>query len=99
MDVISILKKKRQNVTGYEVTVTTEQADEHPKVFTEATIEYHLSGHGLDEKAVVRAIELSAEKYCPAQSMLSQVMPIELRYFVYEDLGEGERELVIQGGK
>jgi len=93
MDVISIIQKKRQQVTGYEVKVHTESADEYPRVFTEATIEYHVSGMNVDEKAVVRAIELSAMRYCPAQAMLSQVFPIALKYFIYEDGGE----LVVSG--
>ena len=87
MDVISIIQKKRQEVTGYEVKIHTAQADEFPKVFTEATIEYHVTGVNVDEKAVLRAIELSAVRYCPAQAMLSKVFPIALRYFIYEDGG------------
>jgi len=97
MDVISILKKKRQDVTRYEVKVHTERADQHPKVFTSADIEYHVYGHQLDEKAVVRAIELSAVRYCPAQGMLAKLIPIRLQYFIYEDKGEGEQQLVVRG--
>lgn len=88
MDVISIIKKKRQDVSGFEVTVHEDRAEEHPKVFTAATIEYHVTGHNVDEKAVARAIELSAVRYCPAQAMLSKAFPMELKYFVYEDGGE-----------
>jgi putative redox protein len=95
MDVISILQKKRQDVTSFEVKVQADRADEHPKVFTKSVINYLVSGRGVDEKAVVRAIELSATRYCPAQGMLSQVMPIELRYEIYEDK-DGQRELVKQ---
>ena len=67
MDVISILQKKRQDVTDFEVLVASDRAEEHPKIFTAATIEYHISGHDVSEKAVVRAIELSTERYCPAR--------------------------------
>ena len=84
MDVISILKKKRQEVLDFQVEVIAERADEHPKVFTEAVIEYHLAGKDISEAAVTRAMELSAESYCPAQSMLSKVFPIRLRYIIYE---------------
>jgi len=97
MDVISILKKKRQKVTRYDVRVHTERADQHPKVFTAATLEYHLTGKSLDEKAVVRAIELSARRYCPAQGMLAQIMPITLKYFIYEDQGAEEAQRMIEG--
>jgi putative redox protein len=88
MDVISILQKKRQEVTGFEVKVNADRAEEHPKVFTAATIEYHVTGHGVDEVAVTRAIDLSATRYCPAQAMLAKVFPMELKYFVYEEGGE-----------
>jgi len=97
MDVISILKKKRQDVTDYEVKVHTEQADQHPKVLTRAVIEYHVSGHGVNEKAVLRAIELSAVRYCPAQNMLSQILPIALKYFIYEKQDNEKRVLIVSG--
>ncbi|MEJ5240844.1 MAG: OsmC family protein [Anaerolineales bacterium] len=96
MDVISILEKKRQQVTAFEVRVQADRATEHPKVFTHAVIEYHVTGHQVDEAAVVRAIELSATRYCPAQGMLARVMPIELRYKIYEE-ENGERRLVKEG--
>lgn len=84
MDVISILMKKRQPVTGFEVQVHLERASEHPKVFTAAKIEYLVSGHAIEEEAVRRAIELSATRYCPAQAMFSQIFPIELHYQIFE---------------
>ena len=62
MDVVSILRKKRQEVTGFEVQVDAPRADEHPKVFTRATIEYLVTGHAVDEKAVRRAIEAIARR-------------------------------------
>jgi putative redox protein len=96
MDVISILRKKRQDVTAFEVNVEAERADEHPKVFTQAIIKYQVCGHGVDEKAVLRAIELSAQRYCPAQAMLDSVFPIELRYQIFED-ADGKKSLVSEG--
>ena len=84
MDVISILIKKRQDVKDFQVMVETERADQHPKVFTEATIEYHLAGKDISERAVTRAMELSGDTYCPAQAMLGKVIPLRLRYFIYE---------------
>jgi putative redox protein len=97
MDVISILSKKRQDVTAFEVVVNTERAAEHPKVFTSAVIDYFITGHNVDEAAIRRAIELSAERYCPAQAMLGQVMPIELCYQIFEDEGNGQRRAVSTG--
>jgi putative redox protein len=84
MDVISILQKKRQEVTGFEVRVNAQRADEHPKVFTHITIEYLIEGHNIDPAAVERAMELSETKYCPAQAMLGKVLPIELKYKITE---------------
>ena len=97
MDVISILSKKRQDVTDFEVQVHAERADEHPKVFTSAVIEYFVTGRQLDEAAVLRAMELSAMRYCPAQAMFARIMPIELKYNIYEDQGDGGRTLVHSG--
>ena len=93
MDVISILQKKRQEITDFRVEVDAARADEHPRVLTEAIIEYHVTGKDINEKAVVRAIELSATRYCPAQSMLAKVFPMELKYFIYNEGGD----LVISG--
>ena len=97
MDVMSILRKKRQDVTDFEVQVHVERAQEHPKVFTEAEIEYFITGHGVDETAVLRAIGLSANRYCPAQAMFNQVMTIELKYHIFNDEGAGKRSEITSG--
>ncbi len=91
MDVISILNKKRQQVTAFEVGVHTERAAEHPHVFTRAVVTYRVTGRGLDEQAVRRSIELSATKYCPAQAMLGKAMPIDLLYEISEEGGKKGR--------
>jgi len=88
MDVISILQKKKQPVSDFKVQLHAERADEHPKVFTEAVIEYLVTGSDVDEAALLRAIELSAEKYCPAQAMLSKAFPIRMTYKILNDSGE-----------
>ncbi len=84
MDVISILRKKRQDVTEFEVRVHAEQASDHPHVFTHLRLEYVVTGHNISADAVQRAIELSETKYCPAQAMLNKVVPIELTYTIHE---------------
>lgn len=89
MDVISILQKKQQPVKDFQVCVRTERADAHPKVFTSAVIEYLVTGSGVDESALLRAIQLSADKYCPAQSMLSKAFPIRLVYRIVDETQEG----------
>jgi putative redox protein len=96
MDVISILRKKQQDITDFEVKMHAERAADFPKVFTHVTLRYEVTGHQVDEKAVIRSIELSATKYCPAQAMLAKVVPIDLIYEIYEDEG-GDRKLVKQG--
>lgn len=70
MDVISILKKKRQDVTAFEVNVTAERAVDHPRKFTAMTVEYVVTGHNIDYSAVLRAVELSEEKYCSVHNTL-----------------------------
>jgi putative redox protein len=79
IDVASILRKKRQVATDYEVAVSAESAPEHPKVFTAITVEHRLSGD-VEAEALRRSIELSATSYCPVSAMLSAVATIEHRY-------------------
>lgn len=85
MDVVSILARKRQKLTGFEVQAHAAHAAEHPKVFTSIHLHYVVRGAGIDDAAVERAIELSATKYCPAQAMLRQVAPITMDYEVIEE--------------
>jgi putative redox protein len=77
MDVISLLKKKRQDVQSFEVIVTGEQIDEHPRVYEELAVEYVVTGRDIDQGAVDRSIELSASKYCPAAAMLGKTATIK----------------------
>ena len=71
MDVISILHKKRANVTDFQINITGERADEHPKRFTHIHVEYVVTGQGIKPKAVERAIALSEEKYCSAMASVN----------------------------
>lgn len=80
MDVISILEKKRQDVIAFQVRVETQRSEEHPKVWTHVMIDYIVTGNNIDPAAVERAIQLSSEKYCPAQNMLKLAVKIESRY-------------------
>jgi len=81
MDVASILRKKRQPATSYEVAVTGESGDEHPKVFTTITVEHRVSG-AVQPEALRRSIELSATRYCPVNAMLSASVTVEHRYLL-----------------
>ena len=87
MDVISILRKKKQPVTDFKVMLHADRAEEHTKVFSHAVIEYLVTGENVDEAALLRAIELSAEKYCPAQAMLSKAFPMKLAYKIISEDG------------
>jgi len=82
MDVVSVLRKKRQPFTGLQVRATAEQADEHPRVYTKIHLEYVVTGEGVDRRAVERAIELSQTKYCPAAAMLSKAAEITTSYHI-----------------
>jgi len=85
MDVVSILKKKRQPFTGLEVRATGERAETHPKVYTQIHMEFVVKGRGVDPRAVERAIELSQTKYCSASAMLGKVAEITTSYRIVEE--------------
>ena len=71
MDVISIVTKKRQRVSRYEVHVEANQRDEYPQVLTRVDVVHEVEGPVVEEAAIRRAIELSATKYCPVSAMIS----------------------------
>lgn len=83
-DVIGILRKKRQNVTGYTVNVYATEAAEHPKVYTSILVEHVVTGHNVDPKAVARSIELSITRYCPVHALLSRVTHVEHVYRILD---------------
>ncbi len=85
MDVISILRKKQQTVTGYEIVVSAERATEHPKVYTSIKVEHVVRGKDVSPEAVARAIELSEEKYCTVSAMLRPGTKIESSYRVVNE--------------
>ena len=97
MDVISILEKKRQKILKFEVNIDAPRSHDYPQVFTSALITYIVTGRNVDEAAVLRAIELSATKYCPVQAMLEQAFPIEMRYEIYEQENGDNRRLTHSG--
>jgi putative redox protein len=71
-DVVMILKRGREPVTGCVVDIDAERAETEPKVFTRIAMRYRVSGHGLDPKKVERAVNLSADKYCSATAILAK---------------------------
>ena len=84
-DVVSILKKKRQNLTGYSVEVEGEIRDEPPEVFTKITLKYIVKGKNISKDAVERAIQLSTEKYCSVGAMLKKTAEITTTYQIIEE--------------
>lgn len=85
VDVISILKKKRQHVTDYRIEVSGERRDEFPRSFTRLMIKHIVQGHGVTEQAVARAIELSETKYCSVAATLRGGVEIVTSYEIIED--------------
>jgi len=85
MDVISILQKKQQQVTAFEVQVEGVRSDEHPRVWTEIWLNYVVTGHDIDPAAVERAIELSRDKYCGVSATLRHTATMHDRYEIIED--------------
>ena len=81
-DVVTILKKARQPVTDCVVEMQAERADTDPKVFTRIHVHFVVTGNGLSDKQVARAVELSAEKYCSASIMLGKAAEISHDYEV-----------------
>ncbi len=88
-DVMLILKKSRQPVSDCEILLSAERADTEPKVFTRIHVHFIVSGQGLKEKQVARAVSLSAEKYCSASIMLGRAgVEISHDYEIREVAGD-----------
>jgi len=84
-DVMSILKKSRQDVTACHAELEAERADAVPSVFTRIHLHFVVTGHNLKEKQVERAVSLSAEKYCSASIMLGKAgVEISHSYEIHE---------------
>lgn len=85
MDVVSILKKKKQELEGLEIVIEGKKAEEHPKRFTDITIEFRVKGKNLSEEAVKRAVELSMEKYCSVKATLEEKTNVSFKYSMVSD--------------
>ncbi len=84
-DVMTILEKKRQTVTGLEVSARAERAEEPPRVYTAIEMTYVVRGKGIKPKAVEDAIRLSKETYCSASAMLGKTAHITTNYRIVEE--------------
>jgi putative redox protein len=83
-DVVMILEKSREKITGCEVELIAERASEDPKVFTSVKLIYTLRGQNLKPAAVERAITLSSEKYCSASKMFEKTAKLEHEWKILE---------------
>ena len=99
MDVISILRKMRQDVVGYEVRLVGERMEQQPTVFTDVTVEHVVRGRDLSVDNVRRAVELSATRYCPVSAMLSRGgVHVTERYRVIDEATGEEQAGVLEKG-
>lgn len=79
-DVVSILQKKRVNFNDFEINISAELTEEHPKVYSKIDLEYVVYGTDINPKDVERAIELSQTKYCGVTAMLEKAVKINHTY-------------------
>ncbi len=79
-DVVSILQKKRVKLDDFEINISAEMTEEHPRVFTKIDLEYVFYGDNIAEKDIERSIELSQTKYCGVTAMLEKAMEINHTY-------------------
>jgi len=85
MDIVSILKKKKQDVTGFEINVKGEKAEDYPKKFTEINLEFIVRGRNISEDAVKKAIDLSMNKYCSVKATLEGSAKISFSYKIIQE--------------
>lgn len=83
-DVVSILKKTRQNISDCQVEITAERAETEPKVFTKIHAHFVVTGKNLDAKKVEKAVSLSADKYCSVSIMLAATVDVTHDYEIIE---------------
>jgi putative redox protein len=84
MDIISILRKKRQDITAYEVRVWGGRTEEYPRVFVEITLEHIFTGRDIHPQSVERAIQLTEERYCGASAMLGKTATLTHTFRIIE---------------
>ena len=85
MDVVSILKKKKQEINGVEIKVKGEKAENYPKKFTDIDIEFIVRGRNVSDDAVKRAVELSMEKYCSVKATLEGSAKVTWSHKIIEE--------------
>ena len=91
ISVLSILRKRKQDITSYELRVHGKRASQHPKVFTTITVEHVFTGRMLEAKWVERAIALAEERYCGVEAMLGKTATITHTYTIIDKSGTSEK--------
>ena len=84
-DIVMILERMREKVTGLDIALEAERAGEDPKVFTHVKLIYKVTGRNLKPANVERAVNLSAEKYCSATAMFEKTAKVEHRFEIIEE--------------
>jgi putative redox protein len=85
MDVVSVLKKKKQKVTGFEINVKAQRTEEYPRKLTVIDIEFEVRGRHISEEAVRKAVDLSMNKYCSVKATLEGSAKITFSYKITEE--------------
>ncbi|MEJ2682809.1 MAG: OsmC family protein [Candidatus Sulfobium sp.] len=85
MDVASILRKKKEKLTGLEIYVEGRKAEDHPQKYTEMHIEFVVKGRNVSEDAVKKAVQLSMDKYCSVKATLEGTASITFNYTIIEE--------------
>ncbi len=85
MDIVSILKKKREIVTDVEINVNGKKAEDYPQKFTDIDVEFVVKGRNLSDEAVKRAVQLSMDRYCSVKATLEGTAKITYSYRIVEE--------------
>jgi putative redox protein len=85
MDIVSILRKKRQEITGMEINVKGKRAETFPRKFTEIDLEFIVKGKNVSEEAVKRSIDLSINKYCSVKASLEGSATVRFSYKIIQE--------------
>ena len=84
LDVVSLLKKMRAEVTDFKIEITAELTDEHPKFYNKVKVDYHFSDSELNPEKIQKAVNLSVTKYCGVMEMFRQFAEVEIEIIFHE---------------
>lgn len=85
MDVVSILKKMRQELTDYRIRVRGERAADHPRAYTHITVEHIIRGRNLNPELVEKAVRLSETKYCSVMASINRTVQVEVKTTIVDE--------------